>query len=361
MLIKDRFDKVVANMKEMGIPQILVGTEAPVGYLTGREFKPMERCGAILIRDNGEAIAFMNNLFCFEPLEGVDMRYYADGENVYKMIADELKPGKVGFDNKWLSKHTVGVLLERDDIKPCDGSLPIDYAKMIKGADEIEKLKNAGRVNDMAVELGISMIQAGRKEKEIADAIEALFEANGGVQDEQYQLVMYGPNAADPHHGADSVSELKDGDCVLFDLWAPINGYWCDMTRTVFYKHVSDRDREVYEIVKKAQQAALDFIKPGVKMSEIDKVARDIITEAGYGPNFTHRLGHGVGLTVHEFPDASPVCDIVAQPGMCFSVEPGIYLAGEMGVRIEDLVVVTEDGCETLTKYPKDLQIVCAD
>lgn len=169
---------------------------------------------------------------------------------------------------------------------------------------------------------------------------------------------MLRKNAAEPHHGAVAGEMLHEGDAVLFDLWAPINNYWCDMTRTVFYKSVSEEHRKVYEIVKQAQQAAIDFVKPGVKMSDIDAVARKVISDAGYGEYFLTRTGHGVGMTVHEPPEASPSCDLVAEVGMCFSIEPGIYLKDNVGVRIEDLVIVTEDGCEVLTKYPKDLQVV---
>lgn len=358
MMNQSRFQRVLENMKECDLQQILVTYDPAIYYLIGRMIKPMERAGAILIKDDGEVHGFMNDLFCFEPEEGMIMHYYKDGENVYKMIADELKPGKVGFDDKWPSKHTIGVLSERNDIIPVHGSAPIDLAKSLKDEDEKELLRNAGRVNDMAVEFGINNIKEGRTELELADMIEDFFEANGAVQDEQYQLVCFGPGAAEPHHEPDNVSTVKEGDSVLFDLWAPVNGYWCDMTRTVFYKSVSEEHRKIYETVKAAQQAGIDFVKPGVKMSDIDAVVRKVITDAGYGEYFTHRTGHGVGMTVHEPPEASASCDLIAQPGMCFSIEPGIYIKGEVGVRIEDLVIVTEDGCEVLTKYPKDLQIV---
>lgn len=130
------------------------------------------------------------------------------------------------------------------------------------------------------------------------------------------------------------------------------------MTRTVFYKTVTDRQRQVYDLVKQANETAISRIKPGVMLSEIDKTARDIITQGGYGEYFTHRLGHGIGLECHEPPDVSLASDIPLEVGMIFSVEPGIYLPGEFGVRIEDLVMVIEDGCEVLNQYPKELQVV---
>ena len=130
------------------------------------------------------------------------------------------------------------------------------------------------------------------------------------------------------------------------------------MTRTVFYKEVSDEQRKVYNLVRQANEAAEAIIKPGVRLCDIDKVARDIITEAGYGKNFNHRLGHFIGRDVHEYGDVSAVFDMPVEAGMIFSIEPGIYIQGDFGVRIEDLVLVTEDGCEVLNSYSKDLLII---
>ena len=128
--------------------------------------------------------------------------------------------------------------------------------------------------------------------------------------------------------------------------------------RTVFYKEVSDEQRKVYNLVRQANEAAEAIIKPGVRLCDIDKVARDIITEAGYGKNFNHRLGHFIGRDVHEYGDVSAVFDMPVEAGMIFSIEPGIYIQGDFGVRIEDLVLVTEDGCEVLNSYSKDLLII---
>ena len=130
------------------------------------------------------------------------------------------------------------------------------------------------------------------------------------------------------------------------------------MTRTVFYKTVSQKQRQVYELVRRANEAAEAAIRPGVPLGKLDEIARKVITEGGYGPCFTHRLGHGCGIDCHEPPDVSGVSQAVCRPGMVFSIEPGIYLPGEFGVRIEDLVMVTEDGCEVLNKYPKELQVI---
>ena len=151
---------------------------------------------------------------------------------------------------------------------------------------------------------------------------------------------------------------LKEGDVVLFDVGCMKDGYCSDMTRSFYYKTVTDEHRVVYETVKAANEAAIAKVKPGVPLKELDLAARDLITNAGYGPYFNHRLGHFIGLSEHEYGDVSSVNETKAVPGMIFSIEPGIYLAGDTGVRIEDLVLVTEDGCEVLNHYSKKLEIL---
>lgn len=361
MLHQERVDRVIQEMKREGLSQIIIADDPAVLWLTDRKVEPMERCGALLLKENGEIHAFMNRLFCFDPMEGMVMHYYSDGENPYQMIAAELSPGKVGFDKNWASKHTISVLMEREDLIPVLGSNPVDICKSIKDEAEKEALRHAAGINDRAVAYGIEHIHPDRDEKTLSDMIEQFFEDQGATKDIQLQYVCYGKNAAEPHHGAVAGEKLQEGDAVLFDLWAPINNYWCDMTRTVFYKRCSEEHAKIYETVKAAQQAAIDSVHPGVKMCEVDAAARKVITDAGYGEYFITRTGHGAGMTVHEPPEASPSCELIAKPGMCFSIEPGIYIPGDVGVRIEDLVIVTENGCEVLTKYPKELQIVGND
>lgn len=357
MLNEERFQTVVTNMKTCGLHQILVADDNAILYLLGQKIYPFERAGALLIKENGEIHAFMNHIFCFDPDDKMQMHYYSDGEDIYQMIADELDPGEVGFDKEWPAKHVIGILMKREDLKPVLGSEPVDLARSTKDEAERDHLRHAAGINDEAVNYGITHVIPEITEKELADQIESFFESKGAVQDIQYQLVCFGKNAAEPHHVPDETT-VKEGDAVLFDLWAPIHDYWCDMTRTVFYKSVSDEHRKLYEIVKKAQQTGIDFVKPGVRMSDVDKVVRKVITDAGYGEHFITRTGHGVGITVHEPPFAAADCDLIAEEGMVFSIEPGIYIEGEVGIRIEDLVLVTKDGCEVLTNYPKELQVI---
>lgn len=357
VLQRERLKAVTENMARQGLSQIIVSDPTALRYLLGQDIEPMERCAALVIRDDGTADAYMNRLFCFAPTEGVTLYEYSDGEDVYGMIAAGLCPGKVGFDKEWPTRHTLGVLGKRTDLIPVLGSQPVDDARMYKDAAERTLLRAAGAVNDRAVAFGIGSVRPGVTEAELAKSIDDFFLQNGGKQVGQYQIACFGANAAQPHHVPDGTT-VQPGDAVLLDLFYPINGYWCDMTRTVFYKEVSDHHRQVYEIVRAAQQAGIDFVQPGVRMCDIDGVVRGVIQKAGYGDAFITRTGHGIGMMVHEPPDVSAVCTTVAQPGMVFSIEPGIYLPGDVGVRIEDLVLVTETGCEVLTAYPKELQIV---
>lgn len=170
-------------------------------------------------------------------------------------------------------------------------------------------------------------------------------------------IIGYGKNAADPHHGPDNTMPQK-GDSVIIDIGCRVGEYVSDMTRTVFYQEVSPKHAEIYNIVKEANQGAISIIKPGIKFSDVDNAARDHIQQAGYGKYFTHRTGHSVGIDVYEHGDVSAVNHEILEEGMVFSVQPGIYLPGEMGVRIEDLVLVTKDGYEVLNKVTKELQII---
>ena len=345
-------------MESRNLKQVFITDDRAIEYLTGTRLNAMERVGGILIKADGSVHGIMNEVFSFEPMDGMTVHYYKDSDDPYEILAGLLDDGSIGFDKNWTADHVVAMLKKCPSLVPEIGSGAVDDARMIKGEDEKELLREAGRVNDMAIEFGINSISEGLAEKTLADSIEAFFEEHGGINVGQWQISCYGAGAAEPHHMPDDVSFVKEGDCVLIDIVAPINGYWCDMTRTVFWKEVSDENREVYEVVKAAQQAGIDAVRPGVRMCDIDEACRKVIRDAGYGEYFTHRTGHGVGMSVHEQPFVQEGNELVAEPGMCFSIEPGIYIKDQVGVRIEDLVIVTEDGCEVLTHYPKDLKIV---
>lgn len=354
---KNRIDKIVGQMKEHRLDQIIISDPESIYYLLERKVFALERVGILLIQSNGEVHAFMNKILVFEPVEGVKLHEHDDGDNVYAEITSYLQPGTVGYDKNWSAGHAISVMKESPDTIPEIGSVVIDLVRAVKDEEEKQALRDAAALDDRAAAYGISNISEDLTEDELSQMIEKFFVDNGCEPTPYVQCVSYGATGADPHHFPDA-TKLKEGDCILLDLFSRKNNYWCDMTRTVFYKSVSDHHREIYETVKAAQQAAIDFVKPGVVMKDVDAAARKVITDAGYGEYFITRTGHGVGMGLHELPFAAPDSEIIAEPGMCFSIEPGIYIPDDIGVRIEDLVIVTEDGCEVLTHYPKELQII---
>jgi len=352
----ERLERVTELMRQEELEQILVTSTASLYYLTGIWSDPHERMLALYLTADGEAQLFGNEIFGLHSTPDLPFIPHRDGADPVADLAAAVRPGRLGVDKFWYSKFLIGLMEHRPDIVPAQGSGPVDLARRCKDAAEADAMRHSSKMNDQVVAGAIGLLREGARENELASAVNKLF-LERGADCEGAQLVCFGPNGADPHHSGDA-TVLKPGDSVIFDIFTPISRYWCDMTRTVFWKTVSDKQRRVYELVRRANEAAISVVKPGVPLSRIDKTARDIITEGGFGPNFTHRLGHGIGLECHEPPDVSSLSEAVAEPGMVFSVEPGIYLPGEFGVRLEDLVMVTETGCEVLNAYPKDLQVI---
>lgn len=354
--MNQRVQRVTALMKEAGLEQILVTSTTSLFYLTGHWVEPHERMVALLLTADGAMTLFGNEIFGLPSTAELPLVTHKDGEDPVAALAAAVKPGKLGIDKFWYSKFLIGLMGHRPDVTPVEGSFPVDLCRMTKDEAERKAMERSSAINDEVIHAAISAIHEGARENELAALVNREFLARG-ADCEGTQLVCFGANGADPHHNGDG-TVLKAGDSIIFDIFTPISRYWCDMTRTVFYKTVSDRQRQVYELVRKANEAAEAAVRPGVKLSELDGIARKVITDGGFGPYFTHRLGHGCGIDCHEPPDVSGASDAVCRPGMVFSIEPGIYLPDEFGVRIEDLVMVTEDGCKVLNAYPKDLMVV---
>ena len=354
---RERLRRVIENMEKENLSQILVSSGTSVFYLTGLWVEPMERMLVLLIDSSGRCDLFCNDLFGVTEVKGASVHSHSDSDDPLKDLAPAVKPGRLGIDKFWPSRFLIGLMEKRPDVAPVPGSAPVDDARKIKDQKEIEALRHSSAVNDKVIAGAIAAVREGAIESELEMLVEKLFRENGADRSPEGQLVCFGANGADPHH-APNRTVIREGDSVTFDIFIPISRYWCDMTRTVFFRSAGEEQRRVYETVREANQAAEEKIRPGLPMSEFDLTARRVIERAGYGEHFTHRLGHGLGLDCHEPPDNSSVSKVIAEPGMVFSVEPGIYLPGKFGVRIEDLVLVTENGCEVLNRYPKELQII---
>lgn len=225
-----------------------------------------------------------------------------------------------------------------------------------KTPQELDKLKAAQALTDAAFSEILPHLQAGRTEKEIALELEFFMRKNGADGVAFDFIVVSGANGSQCH-GVPGDKPLERGDFITMDIGALLDGYHSDMTRTVALGCVSEEQAKVYDTVLRAQQAALDTVRPGIHCHVVDRAARAVIDEV-YPGTFGHSTGHGVGLEIHEWPNFAPSCEVVTRPGMVMTVEPGIYLEGKFGVRIEDMVLITEDGAENLTHSPKNLMIV---
>ena len=349
-----RLTRVIAGMKRAGLSCILVSDPYSVYYLTGRMIWPGERMLALAVYDTGDVKLFVNRLFAQQAEEGLPLIEFDDTDDCVGILARSLPGGKIGIDKNWPSRFTIGLMEKRSDIRPVLGSAPVDDARMLKGMDERDAMLVSSRMNDETTRRVIETLKEGDTELEVGQRHIEIGKELGAKGFSFPPLICFGANGAEPHHMTDGTS-LKEGDMVILDVGLNVNGAMSDMTRTVVLGKATDEQREVYELVKAANEAGKKAAAPGVPLKEIDAAARSVIAKAGYGDRFIHRTGHGIGLEVHEPPDVSSVSPVIAQPGMIFSIEPGIYLPGKFGVRIEDLVLVTETGCEVLNALPRDL------
>ncbi|MGU3575577.1 M24 family metallopeptidase [Brucellaceae bacterium C25G] len=228
----------------------------------------------------------------------------------------------------------------------------VGFLRAHKDEQEFELLKASALLNDAAMKAGYDALKAGISELEVASIIRAYFKANDAQP--IFVSVCFGENGAYPHHHTGE-TKLQNGDAVMIDIGARLNGYPSDMTRSGFFGEPTEKFAHVFNIVNEAVAKALVVAKPGVKASEVDRAARDHITQAGFGEYFLHRTGHGLGLDVHEAPYITATSDVVLEEGMVFSIEPGIYLAKEFGVRQEEIVFMRSDGAEILSDMPRDM------
>jgi Xaa-Pro aminopeptidase len=282
---------------------------------------------------------------------------WTDGKDPYALTAGLLgATGRLGIsDNAW-AMHLLALqkALPNTSYASLTDALPM--LRAVKDGRELELLAAAGAAADAAFEEIRTVPFAGRRESEVAAALDGLLRRFGHSQVD-FTIVASGPNGANPHHEVgDRV--IEHGDMVVLDFGGLRDGYGSDTSRTVHVGEPTDEERRVHDLVRRAQQAGFDAVRPGVPCQEVDRAARAVIEDAGYGEYFIHRTGHGIGVTTHEPPYMIEGEEQPLVPGMCFSVEPGVYLPGRFGVRIEDIVTVTQDGGRRLNDTTREMVIV---
>lgn len=321
------------------------------GFNASDGFLFITKSGSVFLTDSRYIEAAKNKIICCEVEEQKGkLMDYAKRFNckVLAVEADRLTVTQL----KNLRKALHGIKLTTvatDKI--------IDSFRAVKNEAEIENICKAQRIAEAAFDHILGFIKVGVTEKEVALELDHYMLSHGADGLSFETIAISGANTSKPH-GVPTDKKIEHGDFVTMDYGAVVNGYHSDMTRTVAVGAASDEQKKIYKIVFEAQLAVLRVLKNGVKCSDADKAARDVITEAGYGEYFRHSTGHGVGIEIHEKPFISPKSTATLRSGNVVTDEPGIYIPGKVGVRIEDMALITENGCKNLTKAPKELIII---
>lgn len=319
--------------------------------------------GALLVYGK-KAIFFTDSRYTEAAAKCIGEENVIDSTNLYDKLGkifSENGVKKVAVENDKLT------LAQFDEIKSklpgvefnvsSDLAQAIERIRIVKENSEIEKIKAAQKIAEDAFSHILTFIKPGVTEKEISLELDFYMLSHGAEAVSFETIAVAGANSSMPH-GVPGEYKVQQGDFITMDFGATVDGYHSDMTRTVCLGEPSAKQREIYETVLKAQNAAIEALKDGITGVEADKIARDIIEEAGYGDKFGHGLGHGVGVEIHEAPRLSPKAPHTLKSGHVVTIEPGIYLPGEFGVRIEDMALITDDGCINLTTCPKELIIL---
>lgn len=342
-----------------------ITTPDNVFYFSGFRSEPHERLLGVMVFKDADPFLICPKMEVPDAVAAgwaFDVVGHEDTENAWDVVAKTVTGRNVAFDTLAIEKSHLTVerleaIQERyEQLKFVNIDEKINALRISKDETELEKLRKAAQLADYAIQVGCDAIAEGVTEMEILNTIESAIKAKGYAMSFD-TMVLAGEKAASPH-GTPGNRKVKKGDLILFDLGVIYEGYCSDITRTVAFGQPNDEQIEIYNAVRRSNEAAIDAVKPGVRAMDLDKIARDVITDAGYGQYFTHRLGHGLGISVHEFPSINGANEFVLNEGTVFTIEPGIYKTDVAGVRIEDDVVVTKDGVEILTSFTKELVIL---
>jgi Xaa-Pro aminopeptidase len=361
-VVADRFARVRARMAEAGVDAVLLSTGADLPWLTGYEAMPLERLTMLVLPAAGDAVLVIPRLEAPRVVERPSFAVHPwdETDDPIAVVADLLGPPRNGMqaaigDHTW-ARFVVELLAACPDLVLRRGVEVTGPLRMVKDAAEIAALRRAAAAVD-AIAVGLRDVRfSGRTEAELSrEIVERMLAA--GHERANFSIVATGPNGASPHHEpTDRVVEA--GDVVLCDFGGTMDGYCSDITRMFAVGEPGADVRAVYDVLAAAQEAGVQAGVPGVACEAVDAATRAVITDAGYGEFFVHRTGHGIGTEEHEDPYMVAGNDLPLAPGHAYSVEPGIYLPGRFGMRLEDIVVCTPGGPERLTRAPRDLAVV---
>lgn len=353
------------KLKEAGLGAMLVGPSSDLEYLTGLHFHPDERFKALIALEDGSFFHIIPELYYEEAIEklGAEAKIYVWSDSEGFLSAVNKAKDEYGINSITIGINDGVRAVDIIDMKECldvrfvNGTGILERMRLIKNEEERNHLRKAAAIADEVMGRIIEYIRPGMLERDISKRIEELFQECGGHGLAFDSIVASGPNTSRPHYNRDD-RRIEEQDIIILDFGCRYNGFCSDISRTVFIGEPTEEQRKVFDIVVKANSAAEDLIRPGVTAHQADVAARSIIRDAGYGSCFLNRTGHGIGMAVHEGPYIKEGNHQVLEPGMTFSIEPGIYIAGRFGMRVEDIVLVAGNGREVLNKYTKDIIIV---
>ena len=358
-----RMTRAVDEAVRAGLDGLVVGPGPDLVWLTGyRPTAITERLTALILLAGRPPTLVVPMLerpdaAAAPGAPGVRLVDWTDGTDPYAVAAEHLPPdGRLGISDSAWSLHLLGLqkALPGTRYEALSPALPM--LRAVKDETELARLAAAGAAADATYREIVGLRFAGRRETEVAADLARLLRSFGHEQVD-FTVVGSGPNGANPHHEAGERT-IGPGDAVVLDFGGLMNGYGSDTTRTVCVGEPTAEIQQVHDIVRTAQQASFEAVRPGIPCAEVDRVARAVITDAGYGERFIHRTGHGIGVTTHEPPYMVAGEERLLEPGMCFSIEPGIYLPDRFGVRIEDIVTVTANAGRRLNNTDHALRVV---
>ncbi|MFB8265553.1 M24 family metallopeptidase [Streptomyces sp. NPDC055955] len=360
---KARMERAARSAADAGLAGVLVAPGPDMVWLTG--YSPTadtERLTMLVLTPGRDPVLVVPTLEAPDAAKAVGadaltLRDWTDGKDPYAVTAPLLDvSGRFGIsDNAW-AMHLIGLQKTLPDTSFASLTEALPMLRAVKDTAELERLTAAGEAADATYEEIKKVPFAGRRETDVAGDLADLLRQFGHSQVD-FTVVGSGPNGANPHHEAGE-RVIENGDMVVLDFGGLKHGYGSDTSRTVHVGEPTAEEQRVHDVVREAQAAGCAAVEPGAACQDVDRAARAVITEFGYGQYFIHRTGHGIGVTTHEPPYMIEGEEQTLVPGMCFSVEPGIYLPGRFGVRIEDIVTVTEDGVRRLNSTSRDMAIV---
>lgn len=360
---KSRREKLIGRLENAGVHGAIVTSPANLYYLTGLWLETGERASALWISVQGKTVLLAHEMFKQEVAKAqVDKVWWKDGMSPYPLLSAEMDPnGVIAIDGGWEARHLLAFMAVRPQSPvPVNADDLMAKLRARKDAQEKIELEKASQLADEVVERIKTQLSASMTEAQAARELAVLWQEAGAEGMSFPPIIAAGPNSAAPHHEPDG-SLLLQGSTIIVDTGGIVEHYCSDITRTFVLGKPDVEIERVYNIVLQAQLAGIEAAKPGVTLGEVDERVRQVIVDAGYGEYFTHRTGHGVGLDIHEPPFVVNGNSQVLEEGMVMSIEPGIYLPGKFGVRIEDLVIIEEAGARSLNRAPKRLEDVIID